>query len=57
MELFKKEYDGESLVDLARDVHEAFDSDFNSLAALIPRDEYGFQQGEFIVTIEWVPNK
>lgn len=56
MELFKKTYNGESIVDVGRDVSEAFDSDYNAPAALIPQDEHGFQQGEFIVTIEWVPN-
>ena len=56
MELFKKTYNGESIVDVGRDVSEAFDSDYNAPAALIPQDEHGFQQGEFIVTIAWVPN-
>lgn len=57
MELFKKEYDGENIVDVSRDVSEAFDSDFNPLSAAIPQDDHGFQQGAFIVTIEWVPNE
>lgn len=57
MELFKKTYDGESIVDVGRDVFEAFDKDFNPPAAAIPQDDHGFQQGEFVVTIEWVPNK
>ena len=56
MELFKKTYDGESIVDAGRDVFEAFDKDFNPPAAAIPQDDHGFQQGEFVVTIEWVPN-
>ena len=56
MELFKKTYDGESIVDVVRDISEAFDKDYNPPAAAIPQDKYGFQQGEFIVTIEWVPN-
>lgn len=56
MELFKKTYDGESIVDVGRDMFEAFDKDFNPPAAAIPQDDHGFQQGEFVVTIEWVPN-
>jgi hypothetical protein len=56
MELFKKKYDGESMVDIDRDVFEALDQDFNPLVSAIPKDEYGFQQGTFIVTIEWIPN-
>ena len=56
MELFKKTYDGESIVDVGRDVFEAFDKDFNPPAAAIPQDGHGFPQGEFVVTIEWVPN-
>jgi len=54
MELFKKEYDGESIVDVERDVSEAFNSDYNPSAVLIPRDKHGFQQGIFIVTIEHI---
>ncbi len=56
-EIFKKEYDGESLYDIQRDVHEAFDSRFNPLAEQIPQDEYGFQQGTFTVTITWSPDE
>ena len=55
MILFQHEYDGESIVDVDRDVSEAFSSDFNPAAAEIPVDEYGFQKGKFTVTIEWVP--
>lgn len=55
--IFSKEYDGESLYDVGRDIHEAFDSAFNPLAKDIPQDENGFQEGEFIVTIQWSPYK
>jgi hypothetical protein len=56
MELFKKNYDGESIVDLGRDIYEAFDDKFNKKASLIPSDEYGFHLGEFVVTINWIPD-
>jgi len=54
MILFEKNYDGESLCDLSRDVHEAFKEDFNPIVKNIPCDEYGFQSGTFKVTIEWL---
>ena len=53
--LFKKDYDGESLYDLSRDIAEAIDETYNPVAASIPKDEHGFQQGIFHVTIEWIP--
>ena len=55
MVLFEKNYDGESIVDLERDVSEALQEDFNEKLVNIPKDEYGFQQGNFKVTIEWTP--
>lgn len=53
MELFKKEYNGENIVDIFRDVSEAFNAYFNPPAGEIPKDEYGFQQGSFVVTVDW----
>ena len=57
MNLFTKKYDGNSIVDIDRDVCEAFDKIFNPIAGSIPQDEDGFYQGEFIVSVEWVPNE
>ena len=51
MIVFEKEYDGESLYDLNRDVSEAMDSDFNSTILCVPQDENGFMVGTFTVTI------
>jgi hypothetical protein len=51
--IFEKEYDGESIYDVQRDIVEAFDSKFNPLVIDIPQDEYGFQKGTFKVKIEW----
>ena len=56
-EIFKKEYDGESLYDIQRDVHEAFDSRFNPLAGQIPQEECGFPEGTFTVTSTWSPDE
>ena len=53
MLVFKKEYDGESLYDLSRDIAEAIDVTYNPIVEEIPQDEYGIQLGTFKVTIEW----
>ena len=55
IKLFEKDYDGESLYDLSRDMHEAFNEDFNPISKTIPSDEYGIHSGTFKVTIEWRP--
>lgn len=53
--LLKKEYSAEELCDVGRDVHEAFDERFTPEAGGIPKDEYGFDEGTFTVTITWTP--
>lgn len=53
--IFEKEYDGESLYDLGRDIHEAFNPAFNPAIDSVPQDVYGFQKGTFKVKVEWVP--
>lgn len=53
MELFKKEYDYESLYDLSQDVEEALDPEYNIKLKDVPKDEYDYLQGSFIVTIKW----
>lgn len=53
IEVFKKEYDGESIVDLDRDISEAFVTVFNPIIDLIPVDAHGFQKGTFAVSIVW----
>lgn len=57
MEIFKQQYSGESIVDVCRDVWEAFDADFNPLVENIPQDEYGIQKGTFTVTVTWEPEE
>jgi len=56
MILFDKQYDGESIVDMDRDVNEFFsDSLIDDFE--IPQDENGIMQGSFRVTVDWVPAK
>lgn len=55
--LLDKTYSAEELCDVGRDVHEAFDERFTPAAAGIPKDEYGFDQGTFKVTIVWSPEE
>lgn len=48
MILIKKEYPGETLPESAEDIMDALnESD-------IPQDEYGFHQGTFVITVEWL---
>ena len=53
IDVFKKEYSGESIVDLDRDIAEAIDAAFNPVMDRIPVDAYGFQKGTFTVSIVW----
>lgn len=53
MVVFNKHYRGEYLCDVARDVSEAFDEDFNALLKRIPHDRHGFLCGRFDIKITW----
>lgn len=55
MIILDKTYDGESIVDIQRDVHEMFNEEFDPRIETIPRDQYGFMKGSFKVTVEWIP--
>lgn len=57
MRIFEQTYSGESLVDAPRDIDEAFQEAFTPALKKIPTDEYGFWQGSFKVTIEWIPEE
>lgn len=46
--VFQKTYDGESIIDVSEDIAYAIQ------VSTVPQDEYGFQLGEFKVTVEWV---
>lgn len=53
LEVWKKDYDGESLYDLDRDISEAFQTAYNAKMAQVPVDEHGLHKGTFTVTVQW----
>lgn len=53
--IFHKEYDGESICDVDRDLLESFDGRFNPIASEITLDENNIPEGRFIVTVQWTP--
>lgn len=55
--IFKKEYDGESISDIERDVLESFDERFNPEASIITLDDNFIPEGKFIVTVQWTPHE
>jgi hypothetical protein len=55
MIILDKKYDGESIVDLDRDISEMFDEEFDPRIETIPKDKHGFMKGTFKVTVEWIP--
>ena len=55
MFILEKTYDGESIVDINRDVSEMFDEEFDPRIETIPKDKHGFMKGTFVVTVEWIP--
>lgn len=57
MVVFNKDYRGEDLCDVGRDVSEAFDEDFNELLKKIPQDRHGFHCGRFNINITWHPEE
>jgi len=53
MLILNKDYDGESLADVSRDVMESFNPLFNDKIKGIPKGSYGFIKGTFKVQIIW----
>ena len=51
MIIFDKDYSGESLNDLGRDIDEAFDPMFNPIVRSLVTDENGFVSGSFKVVV------
>jgi len=51
--LFEKEYDGESICDVSRDVYEVLSGDHNHSINQIPVDTHGIQRGIFTVRVDW----
>lgn len=52
MVILEKEYDGD-LYDVARDIEECFDPEFNPTIDRIPVDGNGFFTGKFTIKITW----
>ena len=55
MKIFEKTYSSEELSDLGRDIGECFDCRLNPLVNSIPKDEYGFDKGNYVVSVQWIP--
>jgi hypothetical protein len=53
--LLNKQYSGEGLTDVVRDVYDALDADYTPAVESIPVDEYNIPTGVFTVTITWSP--
>jgi len=51
--IFSREYSGDELCDMERDVSEALFVDTNPRAEVITTNDDGFPQGNFTVTITW----
>lgn len=56
IEVLKKDYDGESIVDLGRDISECVIDDYNPIVNQIPEMEHGFWAGTFKVSVIWEPD-
>lgn len=54
MQLFRKQYDGESLgQDVMRDLSESLTEKYNKLMSQVPEDDEGFMTGTFTITVSW----
>jgi len=51
--IFTKEYNGEELHDIERDISEAFDPAFNHRVIDIPVNDAEMQSGTFTISIDW----
>ena len=48
-----KEYEGENISDIQRDIHEMFDSRINPNVDTCEKDEQGIHTGKFRVSVIW----
>lgn len=54
MQLFHKQYDGESLgQDVMRDLSQSLTERYNKLMSQVPEDDDGFMIGTFTITVSW----
>ena len=51
--LFNKDYCGEEICDVDRDVSEVFDSRITPAIESVPVDEHGLHKGKFRITVTW----
>lgn len=49
MVILNKIYDGETIIDVNEDITDAVND------SSLPIDEYGFVDGEFVVTVKFIP--
>lgn len=53
--IFEKQYDGNSLCDMNRDLHEALNPEFNDKAERLEMDEHYMVKGTITVTMRYDP--
>ena len=53
VELFNKTYDGDSICDLSRDIHEIFNPEITPAIKSVKSDKNGIHKGSFSVVVKW----
>lgn len=51
--LFRKEYSGEEICDIDRDISEVFDARMTPAIDKVPVDEHGLHSGKFRISVVW----
>ena len=51
--LLERDYDGEGIVDIERDIIEALDTNYNQQAHRIALDEWNIPKGTFKLSLKW----
>lgn len=57
VEIFKEDYDYESLYDLSEQIEEALDETTNKVMKKLPKDKHQYILGTFHVNITWTDDK